>query len=71
MTDKPAIHFQSRHESGNIYFILGKVSDALHKEQMAAAFDDLRDRVFSSGSYQNALDIIRETVDLIDDDGVY
>ena len=70
MTDKPTIHFQSRHESGNIYF-LGKVSDVFHKEQMAESFDSLRDRVFSSGSYQNALDIIRETVDLIDDDGVY
>lgn len=68
---KPTVHFRSRHESGNIYVILGFVRDALHRQQRIADFSILRDRVFASASYGEALAVIRETVSLIDDDGVY
>lgn len=67
--NKPTVHFNSRGESGNIYWILGAVRTALRKQRRITEYNDLRDRVFASGSYQEALAIIREYVDLIDDDG--
>ena len=65
---KPEVHFRSGGESGNIYFILGLVRDALRKQRRITDYNNLRDRVLHSGSYAEALRIIRETVSLIDDD---
>lgn len=65
---KPTVHFNSRVESGNIFWILGAVKTALRKQRRITEYNNLRDRVFASGSYQEALAIIREMVDLIDDD---
>ena len=67
--NKPTVHFHSRGESGNIFWILGAVKTALRKQRRITEYNNLRDRVCSSGSYGEALAIIRETVDLIDDDG--
>lgn len=67
-TAKPTVHFQSRHESGNIYWIVGMVRDVLRKQRRITEFNDMRDRVFLSGSYQEALAIIGEYVTLVDDD---
>ena len=69
MTDKPTIHFRSRHESGNIYWILAAVRRVLQKQRRITDYNNLRDRVTASGSYKEALAIIRGTVNLIDDDG--
>lgn len=66
--DKPTIHFHSRGESGNIYWILGAVRQALRKQRRIIDYNNLRDRVTASHSYDEALAIIREYVDLIDDD---
>ena len=66
---KPVVYFRSRHESGNIFFILALVRDAFRKQRRITEYNDLRDRVTSAGSYQEALAIIREKVDLIDNDG--
>lgn len=68
---KAVIHFQSRHESGNIYWLIGAAQVELHKQQRITDYNTMRDRVFASGSYEEALGIIREYVDLIDDDGRY
>ena len=68
---KKAIHFKSQGESGNIYAILAKVSSFMLKQKRIPEFNELRDRVYASGSYESALGILREEVDLIDDDGRY
>lgn len=68
---KAVIHFESRHESGNIYWLIGAAQVELHKQQRITDYNTMRDRVLASGSYEEALAIIREYVDLIDDDGVY
>ena len=67
--NKPTVHFHSCGESGNIFWILVAVKTALRKQRRIADYNNLRDRVTASGSYNEALAIIREYVDLIDDDG--
>lgn len=69
--NRPEIHFNSNGPSGNIFWILGTVRDALRKQRRITEYNDLRDRVTSSGSYTEALTEIRKLVDLIDDDGNY
>ncbi len=66
MMDKPKIMFDSRGESGNIYWILGKVQLAMKKQRRYTEFNELRDRVFESKSYEDALAIIGEYVNLVD-----
>ncbi len=67
--NRPSVHFKSRGESGNIFYILGLVSRALSKARRPTDYNTCRDRVTSCGGYREALRIIREYVDLIDDDG--
>jgi len=64
--EKPIIQYDSRGASGNIYYILGMVSQALRKQRRYTDFNNLRDRVFECHSYEKALKIIGETVTLID-----
>ena len=68
---KPTVRFCSRGESGNIFYILGLVRREMQKQRRITEYNDLRDRVSASGSYAEALAIIREYVDLIDVDGEY
>ena len=68
---KPTLRFNSSGESGNIFFILGMVAAALHKQRRITDYNNLRDKVIESGSYAEALKEIRRIVDLIDDDGNY
>ena len=67
--DKPIVYFRSRHESGNIFFILSMVRSVMQKQRRITEYNELRDRVTSAGSYQKALEIIREKINLIDNDG--
>lgn len=67
--NRPSVHFKSRTSSGNIFWILGAVATALNEERRITDYNTCRDRVMDSGSYSEALSIIREYVDLIDDDG--
>ena len=53
-----------------IFAILAMVRRELQKQRRITDYNNLRDRVTSSGSYEEALAIIRETVNLIDDDGM-
>ena len=64
---KPIVRFQSRGESGNIYYLMKLVADALDDNE---ATQSLWKRV-KQGNYDEALVKIREQVRLIDLDGVY
>ena len=68
---KPTVHFNSRGHSGNIFWLLGAARVELHKQQRITDYNNLRERVTSSGSYKEALAEIRKDIDLIDDDGIY
>jgi len=65
------IHFQSCHASGNIYWILGAVRMQMQKEHRINDYNEMWERVQNSWSYPDALAVIREYVNLIDDDGRY
>lgn len=64
--EKPTVIFDSRGPSGNIYAVLGLVSQALRKARRLSEFDECRTRVMSSHSYDAALNVVREYVTLID-----
>ena len=68
---KPKVEFNSRGESGNIYRILGLVRSALRKEHRITDYNDIYFAVTNCGSYDEALKIIREKIDLIDLDVLY
>ena len=63
---KPKVEFRSGGESGNIYWILSGVRDALRKQRRINDYNELRDKVLASGSYAEAISHIRERIDLID-----
>ena len=65
-TQKPKVEFDSRGASGNIYYILGLCSKALRKQQRIIDYNKLRDEVFESNSYNEALAKIRKVIDLVD-----
>ena len=64
--DRPTIYFDRSGPSGNIYAILGAVSQELRKQRRYTDFNNLRDRVFEAESYEEALRIVGETVDIIE-----
>ena len=64
--EKPTITFDRSGPSGNIYAILGSVSQELRKQRRYTDSNTLRDRVFEAKSYEEALQIIRETVNLVE-----
>ena len=64
---KPTVYFESRGESGNIYALLGKVSQALNDEK---AVDELWKQI-QQGTYSQAIELIKQRVTLIDADGLY
>ena len=67
---KAVIHFQSSHETGNIYWIMGKVRDIMRKERRITDWNNAWERIQKT-DYAGALAILRELVDLVDDDGRY
>lgn len=64
---KPTVHFKGNGESGNIFFIMARVSEVIPDP---IEFNELW-REVKRGTYTDALAAIREKVNLIDDDGVY
>ncbi|MFI3167121.1 MAG: hypothetical protein R3Y32_03285 [Bacillota bacterium] len=66
---KPIVLIYSKGESGNTFHILGLCQKQLRKQRRINDYNEMRDRVFDSKSYANALKIIREYVDLVDMDG--
>lgn len=65
---KITVTIASKSHEGNIYAILGKVSQAMKRERLIVAFNNLRDDVLNSSSYQEAIARIRQDIDLIDTD---
>ena len=65
------IQFRSTKESGNIFWILGAAKNELQKQRRITDYNTMRDRVCESKSYEEALAIIREYVELIDLDGKF
>lgn len=64
--NKPELIYDSRGESGNIFWILGQVRRLLQQQRRITAYNELWERVQRAGSYKEALDIIGEEVTLID-----
>ena len=61
------LHFESRGESGNIFFILGNVRCVMAKQRRITEYNYMWQAVQNSGSYEAALEIIGKHVPLIDD----
>ena len=64
--NKPELRYDSRGESGNIFWILGATKRILKELGRSAEYDELWKRIRSAGSYEEALGIIGEKVTLID-----
>ena len=67
--DKAVIHFASRHSTGNVYWIMGAVRQQMQKERRITDWNNAWERI-QRMDYAGAIAIMRELVDLIDDDGV-
>ena len=67
---RPEIRFSSRGPSGNIFHILALVREAMRKQRRITEYNDMWERVQKT-DYRGALAILREAVDLVDEDGVY
>ena len=69
---RPEVHFESCHESGNVFYVLALVRTAMRKQRRINEYNELRERVLTqAGSYEEALAMMREHVELIDDDEKY
>ena len=64
--EKPTIIYDSRGETGNIYYLIGQLQQIMRKQRRYTDFNNLRDRIFESGSYEEALSIIGEEVEIVD-----
>ena len=64
--ERPTIIYDSRGETGNIYYLIGQLQQIMRKQCRYTDFNNLRDRIFESGSYEEALAIIGEEVELVD-----
>ena len=67
---KAEVHFRSRHETGNIFWIMEQVRDIMRKERRITDWNNAWERIQKT-DYAGALAIMRELVDLVDDDGRY
>ena len=61
------VRFDRRGESGNIFYIIATASLALRLECRDSDANQMRTRVMMSKSYDEALEIIAEYVDLVED----
>ena len=68
--EKAKVYFDSKGPSGNIYNIINEVGKVMRKERRITAFNHMRDKVYASQSYAEALKVIREEVNLIDENGI-
>lgn len=60
------IEFNSRGESGNIFFILGRVRRLMQEQRRISEYNDMWEAVHNSESYEDALKIIGQHVSLYD-----
>lgn len=66
LREQGIVFFDRASPNGNIYAILGMARTELRKQQRIADYNEMRDRVTQSKSYNDALKIIDEYVMLID-----
>ena len=59
---KIVVHYDTNGPSGNIFYILGNVKNALRKERRIQDWNDCLERVQNCHSYEEALKIINEYV---------
>lgn len=67
---KAEIHFHSCGPTGNVYWIMGQVRDQMRRESRHTDWNNAWERIQNT-DYARAIEIMRELVDLIDDDGRY
>ena len=60
------IVFNSRGSSGNIFAVLGSAIKVLREEKRFEDCNEVRERVFQCGSYEEALNVIGSYVQLYD-----
>ena len=65
MRKKLEMHIDITGPDGNIYFILGKVSQIMRKARRITEFNDLRDKIYQ-GTYYQALYRINKIIEMID-----
>ena len=65
------IYFNSLGPSGNIFAILGLVRNEMRKQRRITEYNTMWQRVQNSKSYEEALKIVREYVELIDLDNKF
>lgn len=65
MVRKPIMYIDITGPDGNIYFILGKVSDIMKKARRITEFNNLRDQVYQ-GTYFQALYRISKVITMVD-----
>ena len=63
---KPVLEYDSRGPSGNIYWMLGQVRRIMQNQARIISYNDIREKVQYSHSYNEALEIIGKEVTLID-----
>lgn len=64
MFDKKKISVKLIGEDGNIFFIMGKVSRELKRNGQSAEAEEMCNRIYECGSYDEALCIVMEYVDV-------
>ena len=64
---KPTVKFNRLKESGNIFAILSKVREELRKQRRISDFNELWDKIQGCTSYEEALEHIRNVVDLVEE----
>ena len=65
---KPIIYYDPKGESGNIFYILAMVRSELRKQRRIQDYNDCWERVQNSHSYEEALKVINEYVELRKED---
>ena len=63
---KPTIKYNPRGEDGNIFVILAKTREALRKQRRLQDYNDCWHAVQKCKSYEEALEIIRRYVNLVE-----
>ena len=67
---KAEIHFHSHGPSGNVFRIMSMVRKQMQKEHRITDWNNAWERIQKT-DYAGAIEIMRELVNLIDDDGRY
>lgn len=63
---RPAVRFSRSGPSGNIYAVLGAATVCLQEHGAKTEAEEMQERVFSSGSYEEALSVIGKYVCLVE-----